>query len=136
MAETLDLTSLGPLLEQEVNTIAHRLSLGILVRNIKSSPVDTGRFKNNWTIGIDLAPTDTTTFTAKTPLGQLSPAVLKRGRDVIKTFDISTNKTIYLSNNLPYAEPLATGTSSQAPAGWIDTNIRAEIKSMELSVGA
>lgn len=129
MADTLDLTSLGPLVEEEVNAIVRRIGLGILVRNIKASPVDTGRFRSNWNVSFG-APSTTVTTSISTEGAAISAAASE-----IQAFDVGASSSIYLTNNLPYAESLANGTSTQAPPGWIDTNIRAELKAVELASG-
>lgn len=126
--DTLDLTSLGPLLEEEVNTIVRRIGLGIMVRNIRSSPVDTGRFRSNFTVGFG-SPSSSTNQPIVTSGQAQTDAFVD-----ISAFRIQTNSTIHLNNNLPYAEKIALGSSTQAPAGWIDTNIRSELKALESSL--
>lgn len=129
--DTLDLTSLGPLLEDEVNTIIQRFGLGVMVRNIKSSPVDTGRFRSNWTIDFDSGSGNIPNINATGSRESASSESISRVTSQISSFDISKNKSMSLLNNLPYAEKLASGHSTQAPAGWLDLNIRNELKSFE-----
>jgi hypothetical protein len=133
---TLDLTSLGPLLEDDVNTIVRRLGLGVLVRNVKSSPVDTGRFQSNWVISIDAesAYTDDSEYSGATK-GSVPPKVLNKASSELSGFNVMRNSRLYLQNNLDYAEKLADGSSTQAPAGWIDMNVRNELKALESALG-
>lgn len=74
--------------------------------NLKSeSPVDTGRFRANWFT------------TEETPSNQTTNSV-----NIQPPYSgyITLGKKYYITNNLPYAEKLANGSSPQAPAGWID----------------
>jgi hypothetical protein len=84
----------------------------------QQSPVDTGRFRVSWQIGqnaADGAPASEGGYGAgiTPPKGSnYQPGQEKLGN--------------YYSvhNNLPYAEPLAQGSSKQAPAGWVDRTAR------------
>jgi|5_EtaG_2_1085323.scaffolds.fasta_scaffold70247_3 hypothetical protein len=113
-----------------INTAVRRLALGIVVRNIPASPVDTGRFRSNWTISID-APSNTSSIDVISESAAISKVSMES-----KGFDIMKNSSMHIVNALPYAKRLAMGYSSQAPAGWLDINIRNEIAEMDSSSGA
>ncbi len=72
-------------------------------RSVKlGSPVDTGRFRNNWSLN-----EGTIGFGGSVNLG------------------FSNKMPVYfISNNLPYSQKLADGYSRQAAAGWIDQIVR------------
>ena len=78
----------------------------------QGSPVDTGRFRLSWAIsetgtpGYDAGPQ--TGASGITPPRRLDYQIERAGG------------IYHIHNNLPYAEPLANGHSSQAPAGWTD----------------
>ena len=72
---------------------------------IKRSPVDTGRFRNNWQFSID-APA-----IGKDPSGSNQAAL------VSATSKMVAGNTFYMTNNLPYAERIEYGWSQQAPQG-------------------
>ena len=78
----------------------------------QGSPVDTGRFRLSWAIsetgtpGYDAGPQ--TGASGITPPRRLDYQIERAGG------------VYHIHNNLPYAEPLANGHSSQAPAGWTD----------------
>lgn len=83
---------------------------------ILDTPVDTGRARGNWQT------------TAKTPakgkierLDQSGSAITA---DVVNAVSVSAaDGTLYLTNNLPYIEPLENGHSGKAPAGMVRKNI-------------
>jgi hypothetical protein len=95
------------------------------------SPVDTGRFRFSWQIGenttgiYDAGPqqaSDPNSKTRTSPPANPAPP-LARGVNYTPTFEKLGN--VYsVHNNLPYAESLAQGHSSQAPAGWVDLTAR------------
>lgn len=67
------------------------------------SPVDTGRFRANWMLTVGHPSDDTTLSTAPpTP-----PA----------TGHVDFGDTVFIANNLEYAEALEFGHSAQAPSG-------------------
>jgi hypothetical protein len=78
----------------------------------QESPVDTGRFRLSWAVseqgtpGYDAGPQ--TSPTGITPPRKLDYQVEKAGN------------IYHIHNNLPYAERLANGWSTQAAAGWTD----------------
>lgn len=81
---------------------------------ILDTPVDTGRARGNWQT--------TNNAPAQGETKGLDPSgarALARLEAEIVRFD----KTIYLSNNLPYAGALEYGYSDQAPAGMVRKNI-------------
>jgi hypothetical protein len=76
----------------------------------QASPVDTGRFRASWQVGENAAP------------GGIAPSGSYPGVTAIKRLGYQKEKVgnIYsVHNNLPYAEPLASGSSKQADPGWV-----------------
>jgi hypothetical protein len=91
----------------------------------QASPVDTGRFRASWQVGenaagsYDAGPQQDATGAFKDqskPPGKPAPGPLRK-----MNYDKETVGNIYsVHNNLPYAEPLANGSSKQAsPGGWV-----------------
>jgi hypothetical protein len=84
------------------------------------SPVDTGRFRGNWRIGVNVV--DLTANEETAPAGEPAGMTAKLG-------EAKFGDTIYLTNNLPYAGVLENGMpgvtyadgrkahSPQAPTG-------------------
>lgn len=79
--------------------------IGMGSKVIKRSPVDTGRFRNNWQFSID-APA-----TGKDPGAGNEIDLVNTANKMV------AGNTFYMTNNLPYAERLEYGWSKQAPQG-------------------
>ena len=83
---------------------------------IFDSPVDSGRFRGNW-IASDGAPIETTySITDKQGTTTVNKAT-------VSTLSSSDWQSLWLSNNLPYAQRLEYGWSDQAPEGMVRKNV-------------
>lgn len=123
----LDLGSVADELTDDIqDTIIRRFGLGVISRVIPKSPVDTGRFRGSWTVTFDQPSTDVPTRTDRG-----GAATIARGAFVLQGFNLRTNTAIYLQSNLPYAERLEAGSSSQAPAGVAGISLREEANAFE-----
>lgn len=71
-----------------------------------------GRFRANWNVA-DSAPDTSTTDS----IDANGSATLSEGQTKILSFKIGG--TLYLTNSLPYAQPLEYGHSTQAPQGMV-----------------
>ncbi len=94
--------------------VLRKIALDLLLRLLLESPVDTGRFRANWRVGVnrvDLTVDDRTDLFEAQDDGMGEIAAAKFG------------DTIYITNNLPYAEALEDGHSGQAPAGWVKLSV-------------
>ncbi|WP_333907571.1 HK97 gp10 family phage protein [Delftia acidovorans] len=76
------------------------------------SPVDSGRFKNNWVTATGSA--DTSRSADPDVSGARSKAMLNE-----KIASWKPGQTIWILNNLPYAKRLEYGWSQQAPGGMV-----------------
>lgn len=90
--------------------------LGLTSRIVKRSPVDTGRFRNNWQASTGTPATGQVQGTDKTG----NKAVDAARTQVNK---LEMGQDFYLSNNLPYAHRLEFGWSKQAPSGMLRLSI-------------
>ncbi len=79
---------------------------------IEKTPVDTGRARGNWFPSFDTPSTEITSKTSK--LGAESII-----RTVQKVSELTTDKSFFLTNNLPYIVVLENGSSTQAPNGMV-----------------
>ena len=107
--------------EQQVRqfTIKTASKLGVVVRKtaldsftgvVAMSPVDTGRFRGNWQPGIGAPPAGT--LETLDPTGAVSIGAIEA-----RVAEFKPGQSIFLANNLPYAERLEDGYSKQAPGG-------------------
>ncbi len=94
---------------------------------VTGTPVDTGRARSNWVVGLGLS---TRAIDAYVPgeegstAGANAQAALKQAKDFLDGTDASV---IYISNNLPYIQYLNEGSSSQAPAGFVEAAVEAGV---------
>lgn len=110
MARTIRVADIGNYAEQQFEKLLRVAVLETDNRLKQASPVDTGRFRVSWQVGENAAPG------GKKPEGSYTsiPAIERIGYQQEKLGNVYS-----VHNNLPYAEPLANGSSKQAPAGWV-----------------
>lgn len=96
--------------EGQTLLVTQKLGMEALSRVVLRSPVDTGRFRGNWTVSINQP--DGSMSDAVDPAGG---ATIAKGASAIT--GIREPRIVYVQNNLPYAERLENGWSKQAPAG-------------------
>lgn len=84
---------------------------------ILATPVDTGRARANWQIGLGSPVTVETA--AKDQSGGATIA-----RNAAKLAGRSRETTIFLSNNVDYIGDLNAGSSSQAPANFVELAVQ------------
>jgi len=110
MARQIRLDQISDYVEGQMNELLRSTVLRTDQLVKSKSPVDTGRFKLSWQVGENAAP------------GKGKPPGNYSGDAPIERIGYSQEKVgnIYsVHNNLPYAEPLANGTSKQASPGWV-----------------
>ena len=110
MAGRIPLAQIGDYIEKRMEQLLRVVVLDVDTRCKMESPVDTGRFRMSWQVGENAAPG------GQMPEGNYPnmPALTRLN------YDKETLGNVYsVHNNLPYAEPLANGTSNRAPAGWV-----------------
>lgn len=101
----------------KLDLAVQRISLELFERVILRSPVDTGRFRANWQVGIGRVPTGTLELTDATGQATISKAQAA-------ALSLEAGQTITLVNNLPYAQRLENGWSSQAPGGMVALTVQ------------
>ena len=83
---------------------------------IEMSPVDTGRFRGNWQH--QSAMPANYSNVAFDPSGSATSARIAASLESVKAGGVE-----YITNNLPYAQPLEYGSSSQAPQGMVRVTV-------------
>lgn len=93
-----------------------KVALELLNDLVLGTPVDTGRARGNWQLSIGSPRTSALDRTDKNGQGTIgkAEAELESMREL---------RVIYITNNLPYIEPLMNGHSRQAPSGWVDAAV-------------
>jgi len=107
--------------EKDILKIFASIENDALTGVVMKSPVDTGRFRSNWSVSISVP--DLTILPKNTI--KSANQVLTEGRNKIKANKKLTN--VYIQNNLPYAMRLENGWSKQAPTGMVAITVN-EIK--------
>ena len=99
---------------KKVSIAVRWISLELFKRIVYNTPVDTGRARGNWQVGVDSAPTSSLLTVDKA-----GGITVSQGRQIINQFDAERNTSIFLVNNLVYIVPLEDGHSKQAPRGMV-----------------
>lgn len=81
---------------------------------IEKSPVDTGRFKGNFQAGVGSPNLDTSS----------APGSNAKGRTQAVLQGWKPGQTIFLTNNMAYAQRLENGWSKQAPSGMVRLSVQ------------
>lgn len=102
--------------EKQVLTVLQKLAMEGLSRMVLRSPVDTGRFRGNWTVSIG-GPDRS----ASHPEDKNGGATITRGTAPIAA--LTEPKVVWMLNSLPYANRLENGWSKQAPAGVVAVTV-------------
>lgn len=102
----------------KVRTVVKKLVFDVFREVLRKSPVDTGRFRANWRVSAG-APDLTTTSVAEKGTGSAVGLTLSdASKKVNEVFaGGATPNEVWITNNVPYAEFLERGGSSQAPSG-------------------
>ena len=93
-------------------------ALKVLRGVVLSTPVDTGRAKGNWRVGVNVDPTEE--INREDKAGAITISV---GAGQIESAKGIGLAEIFVSNNLPYIERLNDGYSAQAPAKFVEKAI-------------
>jgi hypothetical protein len=100
----------------DADTVVRQSTLSVLSSVVKRSPVDTGRFRGNWQTTIDSPASGT--------VGQDDKSgSLAIGAGLAALAGVKAGETTWIVNNLPYAQRLENGYSTQAPAGMVKLTV-------------
>lgn len=110
-------------LESKLNNIGRAVAIEVFNSVIIQSPVDTGRFRGNWQCTLNYPAQGVLLSSEKTKKddkgkpakGQFAATAHPENQAAT----MSLKDTLYLTNNLPYAEPLEYGWSDQRGEGWV-----------------
>lgn len=118
MSFTLDVKAFCEKAKKNPEIVMRQVSMKLFSAIILGSPVDTGRFRNNWFASGATPSRETTTYTGK----QGTAAIARVGKVITAARNYGWTE-LTLTNNLPYAERLEYGWSKQAPVGMVRVNI-------------
>jgi hypothetical protein len=113
------------------STVVRKVSAGIYSDIVKTWPVDTGYSRRNWQVSADTPIEGTIGTVPKKGSGEvLDPLYDPQGQATalpLKKGDLS----VWIVNNVVYAERLENGWSKQAPHGCVRIAVAAAITDME-----
>ena len=101
-------------ISQEVRKLGIRIDQGVVL----GTPVDTGRARGNWLVGIGTAPAGTSES-----LDKGGSATIQAAITTIGSYPVNALPDLWIVNNLPYIGRLNDGWSEQAPAKFVDAAI-------------
>lgn len=116
MSFALDLSKFKEKTENRSKAVFQKLALDIDRGVVLSTPVDTGRARGGWNVGIN-----------NVNLDEAEPD--KTGRNTISANETMIQRAdlddvIFVSNNVDYIEYLEDGSSDQAPNGMVAKTLR------------
>lgn len=97
--------------ELKINDVVRKIGLEVYSSVVMRSPVDTGRFRGNWNLSLAGFDPSVSELTDKEGAASIANATVS-----IAAYN---GGSIYISNNLPYAQRLEDGWSKQAPVGML-----------------
>ena len=109
MARTIKASDIGTYVTQQYEKLLRAAVLETDSLLKQASPVDTGRFRASWQVGQNSASG------GQKPPGEYSQTSIER----LGYSQERAGNVYSVHNNLPYAEPLANGSSKQSPPGWV-----------------
>ena len=122
------------------SAIARKVALELYTKVVQKSPVDSGRLRGNWNVGLN--GVDNTEYPIDaSALGSLpSGSGLTRSASALSSFKIGD--TIFITNNMPYVYKLEYGLyndgpktvggySRQAPQGFVRITYKEVVSDLE-----
>lgn len=106
MSYHTNLNSAQKELQNKLTKVCRAGAIEIFNAVIVGTPVNTGRARGNWFCTLNQPYMGTTEDTSQQEIKS-------------KVNGYKLTDTMYLTNNLPYIEPLELGHSQQQPSGWV-----------------
>ena len=88
------------------------------------TPVDTTNARSNWQVGINVPPQGEVEITSQA-------SMVAKGLAVIRAYKDPRQGQLIIVNNVPYIGILNAGSSTQAPAGFVDSALTRAIQAVE-----
>lgn len=127
----------GKITNQRVAVVKRKVAFDAFNGVLRRSPVDTGRFRWSWRIAVgdpDLSvePPDK----KKSGVQKGTPPTGKEVEQLGKLKQVTAQGSVHISNNLPYAERLENGYSTQAPTGILEPTLSEMLVNFNTAVQA
>ncbi len=103
--------------EKNANLVVINTAIAIDQVVVLATPVDTGRARGNWQVGVGVA--------MRGELDRLDTSGNATiAENTVRAKTRKLGQDIFISNNLPYIVSLNEGSSSQAPAGFVEEAVQ------------
>lgn len=115
-------------IKEEAESMARRVAFAVDRQVVMMSPVDTGRFRANWQVTLNVEATGTVEHIPGiqgSTKAQNTQKALDQLDKVTKNFTLGD--TIYIINNVVYGPPLNDGHSKQAPKNFVQIAVQAGV---------
>lgn len=126
---------LGARVTTGADRIVRATALAVDQAVVVATPVDKGRARSNWLVELDAPARTTVEAYAPGEGGSTASAntaaALAQGGATIAIYNGDHNRSIAISNNLPYIGALNSGSSLQAPAGFVEKAIQAGVNQIK-----
>ena len=115
---TLDLSRYGAKTKDQISKVFRETGIDLTTRIIFRTPILSGMLRGNWFCSF--AQTSRTTKSVDKGGG----ATVARANRVIADWDVFSGQSLFITNNLPYAEGIEDGRSkTKAPAGMVKVSM-------------
>lgn len=109
--------------ERNVGTTVIRTAGAVLSTVIPATPVDTGRARGNWQVSVG-----NPIMSPRERLDRTGQSTIQEG--IGRAQSRRQGQDIHICNNVPYIGMLNAGSSSQAPAGFVELAVQAAIRNI------
>ena len=121
---SLDVTKWVQKAQGNIGAVIRKVAFDIGARIIMRTPVDTGRARGNWVLGIGTprihATDDVDAFKATAnSSGRGNSSAKEALLEGLEQYTPGDGKSIFITNSVPYIGRLEYGSSKQAPAGMV-----------------
>jgi hypothetical protein len=111
--------------------LVRRVALAADTTVVLATPVDTGRARANWQIGIN-GPTNGVKYPSPASPGSPESGAIEALQEAASKIPAFNGEgTIHITNNLPYIKRLNEGYSKQAPAAFVEIAVQAARKAID-----
>lgn len=101
--------------------LMQRITLNVVAQLVRSTPVDTGWARANWVPSIGTPRTGTAGSRRAAEDGRIDLGPQVAGTAALASYKLGPS--IHITNNVPYINRLNSGSSRQAPAGFVQQSI-------------
>ena len=108
-----DIKSFAKRVDEDFSSVFKNLAFRALTEVVKTTPVDTGRARANWNIGVNQPNIEVKEY-KDLSLGQASAAAINKGRSLSKE-ELTPKDVVYITNNVEYIDILENGDGNRPP---------------------